>query len=228
MDDIWGNAQVEDIDNLDINDWIKQDREKKKGNKWLVSIFKYILIICVFIIWIHFLKDGLFGRPNSLFKEKKIEQVSYENTWSNVKDVKVIKIPQSVYDSMDGDERKDYLLGDKKRIMFIYRDGCPYAREFYQSISSSIKKDMLSTYYDTAFIRVPQTEKIYCSHVYCTNNKKNCWYACPSAWFRDVCWWEFCIVNPASREVIVDESQSETQISILLNSYKNRLSESLF
>jgi thioredoxin-related protein len=41
----------------------------------------------------------------------------------------------------------EYLSGDKKRLLLITRDGCPYARKFHNEINKAFKERDISSYY---------------------------------------------------------------------------------
>ena len=234
------------MDDSTINEYIEKSLSKKPiPNKkedisetvikrpkylWLTSIFnfKFIFIIILIALWVYRIKDGFLKGEDKLFIEKEINEVMVDNKMVPVSNVKVVKISEWVYDSMEWDERSKYLVWSSKKVMFIYWDGCRYARAYNNQIEKALEDKMLSYNYQKEIIKVPQQEELLCSKWYCTDDKKECYAFCPSTRLRYVCWANLCIINPIAKEIVVDESQNYEQIPILLKSYLDWNNKSLF
>ena len=160
-----------DMDDSTINEYIekslaknpvpnkKEDSSeivKKPKNLWLTSIFnfKFIFIIILIVLWVYRIKDGFFEEDDKLFVEKKINEVKVDNKMVPVSNVKVVKISEWVYDSMEWDEWSKYLLWSSKKVMFIYWDGCRYARAYNNQIKNTLEDKMFSYNYEKEIIKV--------------------------------------------------------------------------
>ena len=213
----------------DVYQELKSDFNNNKSNKksnYLIYVLAILLIVCIY----------LFIRGD---KSNKIREVSksldyIQTNWETVKvsNVKIIKIPQEVYDSMEINpdipqevynqvhidrSREKYLLWNKKRILLITWDGCPYARKFRRELDDVFSKNTyLTRHYDKDIKETWQTISLECLDTNCASIRlfQNCW-----EWI--------CIINPIAKEIIADSSQNAKQILPLLESYSTRESESL-
>ncbi len=205
---------------------LKSDFNGGKVNKksnFLVYALVILLIICVYVF---VYKGGNKVRDVS----NSINHIPVDWEIVEVSDVKIMKIPQEVYDSMEIDPNipwevynrvdrswENYLLWDKKRILLITWDGCPYARKFRKELDNIFEENAyLSRYYDKDIRETWQTVELSCLGKICSSIRlfENCW-----EWI--------CIINPVAKEIIVDNSQNFKQILPLLQSYSMREKESL-
>lgn len=202
----------------------KSNKVSKKNN-FLIYVWIILLIVCVYV----FTRKG-FGEVREVSKSIDSIRVDWERV--QVSDVKIIKIPQEVYDSMEIDpdipqevynqvnidrSREKYLLWDKKRILLITWDGCPYARRFRRELDNVFEKNAyLTRYYDKDIKETWQYIEFTCFD-------KNC----ASIRLFENCWEWICIINPIAKEILADSSQNAKQILPLLESYSTREGESL-
>lgn len=137
-----------------------------------------------------------------------------EFEWENVplSDVSVVKIPDIVYDSIWSDsEWSEFLFWDKKNILFVYLDDCPYARAYNNQTENTFSENPLLNYsYSKNILKVAQSYVLECSSRYC-----------PSMWLDRICGAKFCIINPNVKEIVVDSSQNPEQIPTFLDFYEN-------
>ncbi len=198
---------------------LKSDFKKSKSDKksnYLIYFWAVVLIVCIYF----FTHTGNF-RAREVSKSIDSLLVDWEKV--ELSDVKIMKIPQEVYDSMEIDpsipqeaynqmdrSREQYLLWDKKRILLITWDGCPYARRFRKELDNVFDKNAyLTRYYDKYIKETWQYVTLSCLNG----------YDCASIWLFENCWEWICIINPMAKEVIVDTSQKTAQILPLLKSY---------
>ena len=212
----------------DIYQELKSDFDNNKSNKrnkFLIYILPIAIILCLYL-FLH--------SDNKKVHEvsKAIEQVQVDWETVEVSNVKVINIPQEVYDSMEIDpnipqeiynqvnidrSREQYLIWDKKHILLITWDGCPYARKFHKELDNIFDKTPHFIRYYTKDIKETwQYIEFSCINEYCASIRlfENCW-----EWI--------CIINPMAKEIIVDNSQNYKQIFPLLEWYEARNNESL-
>jgi len=201
---------------FDIDSEIENDFKKnsKISFKSLILVFLCIALLFVFL---KFHSHNTLSWYTSM--EKKIEYV--ESNWEKIyfSDLKVVKIPQKVYDSVWKNPKwSEYLFWEKKRILFIYWDWCPYARAYDSEIERAFFSDKsLWDNYLKEIVKVPQLRTLECTTQYC-----------PEIWIEHFCGGNLCIINPVSKEIIVDNSHDEKQISSLLKLYADRSNKELF
>lgn len=130
------------------------------------------------------------------------------------------QIPQAVYDGIGNNATyKEFLLADRKQVVLITWNGCPYARAFRQALDQAFKSTNLKDFYKENVVEVPQS-----SSYSCNSDNLNC----PQAWVMNHCAGGFCIINPQTKEAIVDKSQNARQILPLLAFYMVWEKEPLF
>lgn len=208
---------------------LKSDFKKNWTGK-KTNYLSYILaVIAILGIYFFIHKTTTPERAPEVSKTLEYIQVDWEIT--KVSNVKILKIPQEVYDNMEMDpnipqeayndidkSREKYLLWDQKRILLITWTGCPYARKFRRELDNIFSKNRdVASYYLKEIKETWQTVKLYCLNG----------YDCAWIWLFENCGEWICIINPITREVIADSSQDAKQILPLLKAYKSRYSEPL-
>lgn len=190
----------------DVTNEIKKSFSKSSKN---YNDLLYVLLFLIFAL-LFFVLFPHFSHRHYIWNPKNISVI--EINWVNfdVSDVKVLWIPENVFDEIINEpEWSEYLLWEKKNVLFIYWDWCPYARDYDNQISKSFSETpLLKSYYSKIIIKVPQSYTLYCRNEYC-----------PRIRLESVCWANFCIINPMAKEIIVDGSHKPSQISLLLNAY---------
>ena len=130
------------------------------------------------------------------------------------------QIPQAIYDGIaNNGTYKEFLLGNKKQVVLITWNGCPYARAFRQALDQAFRNTNLNDFYKQNVVEVPQS-----SSYSCHSDNLNC----PQAWVMDHCANGFCIINPQTKEAIMDSSRNAKQILPLLAFYMTWEKEPLF
>lgn len=130
-----------------------------------------------------------------------------------LKNIKTVNIPQKVYDGIkDNGDYKEYILGNKKHVFMVTFTGCPYARAFRQQLERLFSYGDYSDYYDKDIIPVGQGVAVSCNASHMN---------CPKAWLFDKCGEGICIINPVTRQAVIDNSQNPRQIEALLDQYKD-------
>ena len=140
--------------------------------------------------------------------------------------MKVVKIPQTVYDNMSKTTQcSEHLTGDKKRVIN------PYFGWDLRNVKTSLQqafeddKEIRDAYVldlgggpSQIYTEIPDnaTEE---------DLRKAVQTAC--YWMWDHCLENACIVNPATHEAIIDSSQDPAQILPLLTAYVDWNTESL-
>lgn len=184
------------------NEFNKNNKNRSNGLFLILGLLIFFLIL--FRLYSRYQHNKYIG------DSKVIPFVEFN--WENVSisEVTVVKIPDNVYDSIWSDsEWSEFLFWDKKNILFVYWDGCPYASAYENSISKTFSdKSFLNNYYSKNIFKVPQSYTVSCHNP-----------NCPRFWLWRVCSASFCIINPKAKEVIVDKSQNSLQIPVLLDAY---------
>ena len=146
-------------------------------------------------------------------KKQRITSVEINGQTVPLHQVKIEQIPQAVYDSMkDNPHWSNHLTGNKKRVLLITWNGCPYARAYRQALDKVFKKGS-------------PLQKQYVKDIEVTGQsvggscKGPLAASCPLMWIMDHCMGGICIINPQTHEAIVDESQNAQQILPLLTAY---------
>ena len=217
-------------DKKDIYKELKSDFKKNRTNKkhnYLIYILAIVLIVCTYL-FIH-------GNNKIHETSKPLDYIQLDWEIVELSDVKIIKIPQKIYDSIEENSNvsqemynqlsrygdvislDEYLSGDKKRVLLVTRDGCPYARKFHNAINKAFTEYDVSSQYSKD---IKTTWKSF---------SFPCFYGevCASDWLFNICWEWFCIINPITKEIIADTSQNTKQVLPLLRAYKLRYSEPL-
>ncbi len=147
-------------------------------------------------------------------KSRRIFWVSVNGKNVPLHQVKVVQIPQTVYDSMaENPKWKEHLLGNKKRVLLLTWDGCPYARAFKQSLEQIFKQTAISRAYEKDIVVTGQSVEGFC--------KGDLAKHCPLMWILDHCMNGICIINPQTREAIEDHSKDARQVWALLTAYSS-------
>ena len=211
---------------------LKSDFKKgwtgKKTN-YLSYIIAVILILGIYF-FIH--KTTTPERAPEVSKTLDYIQVDWQVT--EVSKVKVLKIPQEVFDNMEIDPeipqeiydkvkidrtRDKYLLWDQKIVLLITWNGCPYARKFRREIDNIFSKNAsINGYYLKEIRETWQTVNLG----WCIGG-----YNCAAIRLFENCGEWICIINPITREVVADSSQNAKQILPLLKAYRSRYNEPL-
>ena len=145
-------------------------------------------------------------------QRKNISFVQLNKKIIPLREVYSEQIPQAVYDGIaNNGTYKDFLLGDKKQVVLITWNGCPYARAFRQALDQAFKNTDLNKYYKQNVVEVGQVFSASCNSDHLN---------CPQVWVMNHCGGGFCIINPQAKEAIIDKSQNAKQIIPLLQAYK--------
>ncbi len=158
-------------------------------------------------------------------KHKRIYTVEIEGRKIPIREVQALEIPQKVYEGMDSNPKwKEYLLGKKKQVILFTWDGCPYKRAYRDKFDKIVKRPEISKNFTTTVI---VTEKTVMGH--CSFDEKNYHgQSCPAMWLVSNCVGGVCIINPKTREAIVDFSRNPEQLAALLEHYTYWDENSLF
>ena len=190
----------------DIDNEIKNNFESNSKSPFGFVILILLLIVWALAIFFHHRNQ----RIAYYWDEKKISSVMLDWVTYSLSDVKVLSIPDEVYDSIwDDSSWSEYLLWSKNHMLFIFWDGCPYARAYNYMIEKTFSNDTsLDLVYSKDIAKVSNSRVIECHNEYC-----------PELRLNRVCGTSFCIINPVVNEIVVDWSQNPEQIPILLNFY---------
>ena len=145
-------------------------------------------------------------------KEQIISQVQVNGKIAKVNNVKVVEIPQETYDSMTNNPKwKEHLSGNKKRVLLVTWDGCPYNRAFKQALQKVFKFPKIGNFYIKDIILTGQEITVRCEGDLPWN--------CPMKWIMDHCANRICIINPKTHEAIIDGSSNTDQVLPILAAY---------
>lgn len=141
----------------------------------------------------------------------QISAVDVNGKYFAVNEVHIESIPQAVYDGIANNGMyKEFLLGNKKQVVLFTWDGCPYARAFHQALNKAFTFKVLEKFYKLNVVNVGKVNSASC-------NSDN--LNCPHAWLMQHCGNGICIINPMTKEAIVDQSKNAAQILPLLMAY---------
>ena len=103
----------------------------------------------------------------------------------------------------------DFLAGKKNRVIFVTWDGCPHRPAFLAELDKAFgKSGTFRNHYDIAVINADQNLFV-----------NNCKQDCPKKWLSEHCRDGICIINPHTREAVVDSSRDAKQVLPLLMAY---------
>lgn len=142
-----------------------------------------------------------------------ISAVQVNNKMVPVSEVKVVQIPQATYDSMkDNPQWAHHLSGNKKRVLLMTWNGCPYARAYHAALDRAFgKSGIFNRYYIKDIEVTGQSVSGNCRGELAEH--------CPLVWIMNNCMGGICIINPLTKEAIVDRSQNAKQILPILMAY---------
>lgn len=197
---------------------LKKNNKRKNNN-----IYKYILIAVILFFTYSYIHNSINWVQA---KEQTINYIEIDWQATEVSDVKIMQIPQKVYKSMEDldsssdyykniniDKSRDqYLTWDKKHVLLITRDWCPYARSFHKELNKIFENNYNLQFSYTKDIRT--TWQKY--SISCINEN------CPAIRLNNYCSEWICIINPNTKELIIDTSQNSKQILPLLKAYDKR------
>ena len=145
--------------------------------------------------------------------QKKIRSVTIEGDKMAVSNVHAEKIPQAIYDGIsDNPQYKEFFLGNKKHIVMLTWDGCPYRVAFKNKVKQALAHPALKKKYNMDIVPTGQT-----FYADCNSNHLNC----PTVWVANHCMGSICIINPQTKEAIIDDSHDPEQILPLAAAYVN-------
>jgi hypothetical protein len=125
-----------------------------------------------------------------------------------LKEVQIVSIPNEVYETMAQEPKgAKYLMGNKKYIIAILPTNCPYANAYKNALNYLFKEKGFSEYY----------RKHLMHGGFFTCRSENC----SMFWLYNHCGGGICLINPARREAVIDNSQNTKQLPMLLEKYKN-------
>ncbi len=122
-----------------------------------------------------------------------------------LKNVQIVSIPDAVYRA--GGDFSQYLNGDKKRIFMLALPGCPYSRAFRRKLDALFASSDYKNYYTRDIVNVGSSETVFCRN-------------CPKEWLFDHCGEGICIIDPQTRQAVIDNSQNSAQLAVLLERFK--------
>ena len=146
-------------------------------------------------------------------KQQKIRFVTIGEETIALTGVHAEKIPQAIYDGMsDNSQYQEFFLGDKKHIVMLTWDGCPYRVAFKNKVQHALAHPALKKKYNMDIVPTGQT-----FYADCNSNHLNC----PIVWVANHCMGNICIINPQTKEAIIDDSHDPEQILPLAAAYVN-------
>ena len=168
----------------------------------------YILLICLTGIGYHIYTHIDWNPP----KKRTISNVQINGKIMPIAQVQAEQIPQAIYDGISSNGTyKEFITGDKKQVVLFTWDGCPYARAFSSALETMFQQKYVRNFYQKNIVHVPQSSTLSC------NNGTN--LHCPQVWLMQHCGNGLCIINPKTKEAIIDTSQNAKQILPLLAAY---------
>lgn len=154
-------------------------------------------------------------------KQKRLFVLQTKNGPKVMSRVKITQIPQRIYDgAANNPEFLGELVGNKKRVLMLTWSGCPYKVAFKNKLEQALARPELRKQYEPHIISQDNRTFSY------SCNSKDLY--CPIAWVAQNCMGNICIINPKTREAIVDSSHNASQILPLLTAYAQWNTESLF
>lgn len=152
--------------------------------------------------------------------------------------VKVVKIPPEIYEQIDpNNPLHKIFLGKQKQLVFVdlgtgvcgpsfkkwnriaarQRELVPMLKKIWQQNPS----------FHSHYLYVDSPYKIIESPDCRCPSQPDSTKDCPHCWFQHHCMEGFCIINPRTKEAIVDHSTNPTQILPLLTTYQDWETKSL-
>lgn len=181
-----------------------------KNKYQIITLIVLILSIVGIIIYIYKTID--WDAP----KDHQLAFVNVNNKKITMQNVHVMQIPQEIYDSVTiNPQWSVHLFGNQKRVLFVTWDGCPYLKAFRQALDTAFNKSsVFHRYYTRAIQFRPQTLVVTCRDAQGKPTKD-----CAMWWLSEHCSNNICIINPLTKEMVVDESHNPKQLLPLLMAY---------
>ncbi len=173
----------------------------------------WVFLICVLVLGTHFGRQIDFENVFKKDSPVPVHMGGSVRSFGNLRDVKVVNIPPYVYESLNEDTRfKRYLTGNHKYILFFTYNGCPYARAYKHAFNELFNERGFDEYYRKRVITVGRTTSASCPGHQTLE--------CATLWIFQNCFGGLCILNPARKQAVVDNSQNARQLADLLAKYE--------
>lgn len=143
---------------------------------------------------------------------------------------RIIQIPQPVFDNLAKNQPgHEFFMGTTKHLVLLQWEpsSCPFSdhtakRAYYQAYFSQKAS--------TSFDKDSSLKDFYRKHFIEDARRLSCQTGAPvtpACWIWKYCMKGLCIINPQTREAVVDHSQFPFQVRALLNAYKDWTNEPL-
>lgn len=177
---------------------------KDKIQAWEVITFLIGCLIVGYFTYTHVDWKGLFNPPKfPAHVQKKMNLLKLRN-------IKLVRIPDDVYESFEKNpEEADVFQGKIKTIAAFMPTGCPYREAFNQKLDEMLSLANHKQRYHQRMIETGMTISASCNGT-----------MCPKMWLLQNCADGLCIINPVTREAVIDTSRDVRQIPFLLTALK--------
>ena len=218
-----------------IRCWFKERHSDPKIDTINLIIWLTCLTLLVYGMGKWFIREWNWNKAmkwNDM--EQSVSQVRVDGINKGIDEVKIVRIPQTVYENLDKKTtRKEHFLGAKKHVVVGSIDGfCQYWDSFVREINDVFKNEKIrKTYELTIYNADPGHENCeytplpYADHATVEEMRKA--YQHPCRWIETHCRLSMCIINPQTHEAVIDSSQHPEQILPLLKTYENWKDEPL-
>lgn len=125
--------------------------------------------------------------------------------------VQLISIPQEVFADLSADGWSRYVTGNQKYVLVITWGGKPAPAVFKKTLKTLFKQKGYAEYYRKHFVTVPGNSWF----VSC-----NSYHMCPKLWLYQNCIQKVCLINPSTKQVVIDSSADANQLEQVLEKYK--------
>jgi len=201
--------------------------QQLKFEPWEIKLAVVVLLIAgIFILGRINFEDLVTINPRKpVHMEGKIAATS------TLKKVELLSIPNEVYEAIKNEpippKGKQYFFGNKKYVIVIYDDEKFRIPSYRSALKNLFENEDFSEYYHKRLI---YNDGFFCIMGDCSLYWVNLFVSrctvcrseyCPMHWLYRNCAGRTCIINPARREAVVDSSQDERQLPIVLEKYKN-------
>ena len=125
--------------------------------------------------------------------------------------VQLVSIPQEVFADLSADGWSRYVTGNQKYVLIISWGGKP-APSVFKGTLKNLFQEGYKEYYRKHFVIVSGNSWF----VSC-----NSAHLCPKLWLYQNCLQKVCIINPRTKQVVIDASENADQLGTLLEKYKD-------
>jgi len=125
--------------------------------------------------------------------------------------VQLLPIPQEVFTDLSADSWARYVTGNQKYVLVLSWGEKPAPAVFKKTLKELFNKGYKEYYRKHFVIESGNSWFVSCDSA----------HLCPKLWLYQNCIQKVCIINPLTKQIVVDSSTDAKQLETLLEKYKD-------